>query len=1068
LLILHTANRYEELRDRLLVNFAATPVGDPFGSRQIIVPSMAVKRDLQLAITRHQGVCARVEFPFLAQWLWDSFAQFVEVPAVSPFAPQRLTWRLFKIFADTDFVAEHPRLQQFLGQADDVMRFELAQRVAGLFEQIVTYRPEWLADWREGRRAHLPPNAARQDEDWQAALWRRVTDELGTSRRHPATAFLAALASQTSGQLLEKLPASVVLFGLPTLPPQYLNVLLALSAHIDIALYQINPCAEFWFDIVDKKRLTRLQANGNADFHETGNPLLAAWGKQTQSLFALLFESDAVIESSADFVEHPDTLLGTTQNAILHLQNVPADFEIAAGDRSLEIHVCHSLTRELEVLHDRLLALHATQPDLRADQILVAVPDLEAAGPLIEAVFAARGSLPFHITGRAASTNNPVARCALAVLDAAMSRLPASEGIALLREPLIAHRFRLDENDVETLIDALREAGLHWGLDAHQRSREGLPEDYRHTWRDALGRLLLGVAVGHDDTTVPFQGILPVGQLSGSKAHVLGQLWLFLEALENLRQRLSRPLLHSEWLDVWLAALDSFQAPQEESLEAMQQVRTIMADLVAEMSEGQADNFTAPVARAALAEALDSAQRGGIPGGAITFAALPSLRSLPYRVVCLLGLNDGVFPSVQRPLEFDLLASDYRLGDRQRRLDDRNLFLDLFLSARETLHLSYTGRSQHDDSPMPPSVLLAELLDHLRPVLGDQGVASLVVHHPLQAFSFRYRDALADPRLMTFETTLKSTTIQPLAFFGRPLPSPEADDDNAISLTDLHAFFRHPARAVLRDQLGIKLADTADEICDEEPLLMDQPDTWPLQDRLLQTALNGASESELLALALAGAEVPSGAVGLAQIKPMMSDLKTFAQAVSLRLQTACLPLVQSHLLFPIEAITVGLNCTFRNLRTDGLLRYRYAPLSAGDLIAAWLDHLALCAMAPKGVSLHTEHLGRGERAVFGSVDNPQALLSDWVAAYWQGLQMPLVFPPKTAWALKSQGESAAQTAWHNAFQSRGEALDVWWQLALRGKIDNHNLFGSVLFSEMEALSDLLLGPLLAHLESNDG
>ena len=1083
MLTLHTANRYEDLRDRLLDHLALSPLPDPFAARQIIVPSMAIKRDLQLAISRRQGVCTRVEFPFLAQWLWNCFGQLVDVPEVSPFAPQRLTWRLFRIFGDRTFVASQPRLQHFLQHADPVMQLELAQRVAGLFEQIVTYRPEWLEAWREGKTAKLPTGAPRQDELWQAALWRRITHELGTARQHPATAFLHTLESLgEEGIQAAKLPSSVDIFALPTLPPQYLRVLHALAnststgspARINIRLYQLNPCAEFWFDVVDTKQLARLRANAKHDFHDVGNALLAGWGKQTQSQFSLLFDSDTLVEASADVVEHPnDTLLGQIQNAILQLQETPATTAAHAADRSLEIHVCHSLSRELEVLHDRLLSLRSQLPDLRADQILVAVPDLEAAVPAIEAVFGSRSGLPFHITGRSESTQNRVARSLLSVLDAATSRLPASEGIALLRNPLIARRFQLDEQDVESLVDALHTAGLHWGLG-----------DGKYTWRDALGRLLLGYAAGTPNTpdaSTPFLGQLPAG--AGGSGQLLGLLWRFLEALEQLHQRMKHALSAKDWLIVWQTALDSLLAPADEQLEEARQVRQLIATLSTEMAEGDSTTtFPAEIARTALMHALEAAPRGGIPSGAITFAALSSLRGLPFRIICVLGLNDGVFPSPQRPLEFDLLSNDYRPGDRQRRLDERNLFLDLLLSARETLHLSYTGRSQRDDSPMPPSVLISELLDHLRPAIGKAGIERLQVRHPLQAFSPRYQDAESDVRLTTYQTTLPPSgnpaNAEITPFFTAPLPPVNGTGDThwlTPSLSDLKAFFRHPARTLLRDRLGIRLQEGLADIDDEEPLLMGLPDTWPLLERLLPISLATenaqATGRDLEALALAGVEVPTGAVGLAQVRPLLENLQQFATTLRSRGEShsAPLPLAQIALFTEVDGTTLAAQLQLRDIHPTGLLRYRYSPLSAGDYIAAWLDHLALCLLAPPHVTRRTEHFGRDASGnvvsfAYVPVDDPSERLRDWIRAYWHGLHAPLMFPPKTAWALKQDSESAAQTAWFNRYQARGESLDPWWQLALRGTIrQGQSVFSSPLAKELQQWSDALLEPLIAHL-----
>lgn len=1087
MLLLYTANRYEELRAHLLDKLGGAVSADPFASHPIIVPGMAIRRDLQLAIARQQGVCMGVEFAFLGQWLWTVLSQLVAVPDVSPFAPQRLSWRLYRILSDPAFVAAHPRLQHFLDQADPVLRLDLASRIADLFEQMVTYRPEWLDDWRAGRSAR-PGVDLGKDESWQAALWLRISRELGISREHPASAFLSAWETipETAQRLAAaKLPPRLDVFALPSLPPQYLRLLHRLSADMEICLYLLNPCAEYWFEVVDKKRLTRLHSTGQAAGHEVGNALLAAWGQQTQAQLALVYGSDTVVEVAAEVRDHPDTLLGRVQNAILHLRPLTPMDKPAAGDRSLEIHVCHALIRELEVLHDRLLTLSQELPDFSADQILVAVPDLETAAPLIDAVFGARGGLPYHITGRSQARENPVARALLAVLDASFSRMTASDGLALLREPLIAARFRLDENDVEALATALQTAGLHWGLEQNTPGGEG-GLAHRHGWRDALSRLLLAYAVGNEPVSRPYQGILPAP--TGINHRLLGRLGRFLDALEKLRSQVAEALPAQGWLKVWQGAMESLLIIDNDVLEEAQTVRKTLQTLAGEMTEGEGEvegagvtRFPPAVAHAALLNALDTLPRGGIPGGAVTFAALPSLRGLPYRVVCLLGLNDGQFPSPRRPPEFDLLAQNFRPGDRQRRLDERTLFLDLLLSAREFLHLSYTGRSQRDDSPMPPSVLVSALMDELLPLLGETGISRLCVEHPLQAFSPRYAKAGRDPRLTTFQpwpwkmaSRQEKTAIPPL--FTRSLAAP-GEAWQKPGLDDIQRFFRHPARFLLRDRLGIRLPSREEDMLDEEPLTLSAPDTWPLTRRLLSLELAAPVPSippDLSALALASSEVPVGSIGKAQVRPLLSAVSDFASRLRPLLESPCSEAGPVQVLG--EKIPLGLRLFLSDVRPHGLIRYRLAPLSATDIIAAWLDHLALCTLAPAGVALRTEHLGRETdgkivRCVFQPVQEPQILWQDWLEAYWQGLQEVLVFPPRTAWEMQQEtakGKTlSSSSAWLNDWQQSGEALDPWWQLALRGKLEDNNLLGSPLSKELKHWCAVLLAPMKASLEQED-
>ncbi|WP_303785803.1 exodeoxyribonuclease V subunit gamma [Azovibrio restrictus] len=1096
MLHLATSNRYEVLKARLLARLAEAPP-DPFRAQEVIVPSAAVKRDLQLAMARVYGVAAGVEFPFLAQWLWERIAQLVPVQAVSPFAPERAAWRLFRLFQDEALVAAHPRLAGYLAEADLVMVLDLARRVASLFEHYITYRPDWLEAWSRGEPARLPGAGPRerQDEAWQMALWQRFTAGLGTASRHPSAAFFDALeALGSEGVAKAGLPAEAHLFGLSTLPPLYLKMLARLSRWVDIHLYLLNPCREYWYELVAQKRQARLEAAGKGEYLDDRYPLLADWGRQTQALFGLILESVAeVSEEDGDFrPSGQNTLLARFQDSILKLEAPAAgEWLLAPDDRSIEIHVAHSLTRELEILHDQLLERFEADPALGPGDVLVALPDLDAAAPLIDAVFGTAGRLPYTITGQKAVRSNPVARLLLQLLDLAAppARLPASQVFALLQEPLVAAALGLDEQDLAQLHQGLLEAGVHWGLDGAGRTAAGLPGDVRHTWRDALARLLLGYALPAG-ASQPFAGIAPAGGLAGSRARVLGALWRVLENLEALSEALARPCTAAEWRDLWQAQLGLWLGEHPGSPEEAEALRAVLAalePLAQAMAEGDAATpIPWPAARAALETALEAQARGGMPAGSITFTALPSLRQLPYKLICLLGLDDGVFPRPERPLEFDLTPLEIRPGDRQRRQDERNLFLDLILAAREGLYLSYTGRSQRDDTPLPPSILVAELLEFLCRATGAKP-ERLCLQHPLQAFSPRYfsEDARPDPRLVSYqgayaEALNRQQAVAPAPapvwnegaeegadeedeggvptpqprFFPAPLPAAGA---GRVVLAQLQAFFRHPGRALLRDRLGLSLPLGAAELEDEEPLVLDGLDRHQLADRLLPAALAGAGREELLALARSGPELPSGRLGEALLSSEVEALLVFARELQPRLAG----LEPEPLAFDLEVAGQHLAGALHHWGPAGLLRYRCARAGAADYLGAWLDHLCLNALAPAGVARETLHVARDRVFRLRPVAEPLPLLAGLLEHYRRGLAAPLPFYPRTAWAWVTEGEAKARQQWRGSQQRPGEAADPWWSLALRGEADP-------LGEPFATTARALLEPLQAHLDEPQG
>ncbi|HSN33595.1 MAG TPA: exodeoxyribonuclease V subunit gamma, partial [Ideonella sp.] len=883
MLQLHFSNRHESLASQLLERLAGS-AGDPFAGDELIVPSAALRRELTLAIARAHGVCANVRFDFLARWLWRQIGRVLPaVAAESPFEPALLQWRLHAAFGDAGFVGAHPRLARYLAGADPLMRFELAGRVAALLEQYVTYRPDWLEAWQQGRGVDLGTagDAARADLRWQAELWRRLAGELGLDAPHPSAAFVDALRHGGAALVRSSgLPAHAHVFALPAMPPLHVELLEQLGRWIDIDLYVLNPCREYWFEVIDRRRLGHLAARGRAAGHEEGNRLLAAWGRQTQAHVDLLVDrcADAVDDSRFVANDAP-SLLAALQNAILDLVELaPGSLALTPDDRSIEVHACHSLTRQLEVLHDRLLGLFAADAALRPDDVLVVLPDLEAAAPLIDAVFGtvpAERHVPYAMTGRARSRVSAPARALLALLALADSRVPASALFGLLQQSIVARRFALDDDALERVHGWMRDAGIRWALDARHRADAGVPADERHTLADGLARLFLGYALPAD-AGAPFAGLLPAGDAEGNEAVALGALWRYTEALARLHDDVRAPRLPAAWAELLHDATDRFLAPADDELEDLRELHAAIADLAESMQQGGvAEPLPLTVVQAALAERLDHPARGGVPTGSVTFASMASLRGLPFAVVCAIGLDDGAFPSGGRPAEFDLMAAAPRRGDRQRRDDERNVFLDLLLAARRHLHLAYTGRSVRDNAPLPPSVLVAELLDVLVPAIAADPASAdalhaarrrLVVEHPLQSFALEAFAIEGDPRLRSHDGELadalrrgldaapapadvdtgpddpdeaEDRDLEPLpAFFTQPL-APPGTEWHEVAVEQLVEFFRNPCRYLLKRRLGVELQGEVDELEDDEPFLADWPGRTALARRLLPLLLDG-------------------------------------------------------------------------------------------------------------------------------------------------------------------------------------------------------------------------------------
>ncbi len=1137
MLTLFYANRYEVLVEALLGELAHCS-SNPWQAESIIVPSTALRRRLELDLASRFGVCANVNFTYLGQWLWQQVGQMFSLPPQSLYAKERLVWRCYRLLdPQNECWAEDDRVGAYLRVADESMRYELAQRVAALFDQYLTYRPDWLIAWQEGRSVLSAPDAVQQtgqpalianqaqrsDERWQAELWRCLSAET-QALNEPALSmqhFLIELRQQATQatSATAAWPQRVSVFALPTMPPLHLAVLRELASYMDVHLYLLNPCREYWYDIVRTGRVAELALAQQIDYQEIGNSLLAEWGRQTQAQLHVLQEmtQDTAVLEATKYLENPaPTWLAAVQNAILNLQEQPLkpDTEAADGVESIEVHVCHSLVRQLEVLHDRLLALFNQDPTLEPADVLVAVPNLTDAAPLIDAVFghvftAMSGPqrIPYYITGLPPSRINPIARVLDSMLTLPQREVALTDLLEWLQVEALAARYGIEAVQLEIVENWLQAAGARRGFAPESDAPSASPK--RHTFADALMRLYLGYAL--PEGALPNGGWLPIAG-AGGEAELLGRLSDLVDALDEFAHACTIARTAEGWHVLLNAALERFFSTQVPYASQVAQVQQALSELAEAITAGAPDTLIpAAVIRRALASTLDAAAPGGVPSGGVTFAAFPSLRGLPYRVICLLGLEQGVLPSIARADEFDLMAAFGRTGDRQRRADERNLFLDLLLAAREYLLLAYTGRSLRDNAPLPPAAPVDELLDYLSQALAGADAAPealriarqrFIIEHPLQAFSNDYFPSVVtrDSRLFTYDATraeIATTLALPaeqraklLPFFAKPLAAAGASE---VAFADFAQFWRHPGRALLRDRLGASLRYSTSAPVDTEPFEFDWSARDALAMRLLPLLLaDDAVTEEALAesnddalpialaeraarIAQASPEIPSGALGEIWCKHELNTLTQFAVRVRKALVNSVpysftlnlkplwpvdLPVPDSRV--GITDAPVTLNGTFSALTEQGLVLYRYARPNVRDYLDAWLHHLALCIAAPADVIPRTLWLGQTQSFTFTAVTDAACYLGQLIALYQAGLCSPLHFFPKSAWAAVTESEAAASRVWLGTQQTIGEAQDPYWRTALREQSGE-----AVLDEEFMKLARSVFEPLQEHLEINE-
>ncbi|MDM0012468.1 exodeoxyribonuclease V subunit gamma [Variovorax sp. J22P168] len=948
-------NHPEAMRDLMLAWMARHPLA-PLEDEWVLVQSNGVAQWLRLSLARDAdeggiGIAAALQTELPATFIWQAYRAVLgaqAVPQASPFDKSLLVWRLMRLLPALLEEEVFAPLRRFLAEDGDLRkRHQLAERLADLFDQYQVYRADWLAGWAAGHDSIVASRAGEQPLPealrWQPRLWRALQDDVGAAgAAHGRAAvhrrFMEAAAAW-QGERPAGLPRRLVVFGISSLPQQSLEVLAALARWTQVLMCVHNPCAHDWSHIVADKDLLRAErwrqqrrpgsegAIADEALHLHAQPLLAAWGKQGRDFIRLLDAHDeregyaqrfeAIGQRIDVFDANPgDSLLRQLQDDIRDLRPLAESRALwpaldAEADRSIRFHVTHGPQREVEVLHDHLLSAFAADPTLRPRDVIVMVPDVAAYAPHIQAVFGLLAAddprhVPYTLADQGQRHHDPLLGALEKLLALPQSRIAVSDLLDLLEVPALRTRFGIDESRLPLLHRWISAANIRWGLHAEQRRTLDLPlASGQNSWDFGLQRMLLGYAVGSGES---WADVEPLDEIGGLDATLLGALAQLLATLELHWRSLSAPAAPALWGERLRALLADFFAADEDSdgftLQRLELSLQQWLDACA--SAGLAEALPLSVVREHWLAQLDRPTLNQpFFAGAVTFATLMPMRAIPFRVVALLGMNDGDYPRSRVPMDFDLMGHDWRPGDRSRREDDRYLFLEALLSARERLHLSWVGRSIHDDSERAPSVLVAQLRDHLAAgwcLAGDEALSpreagarlldALTVHHRLQPFHPDYFTQGSDPRLFSHAREWRAG-LRPRAEQGAAGVSELApwDFEGPLTLRLLSDFAKDPVKSFFRQRLGIHFEADDPVGEDEEPFAIDALENWQLQDELIQAqraaieagdSREAAMQHRLERMARRG-ELPAGQFGVLTqqqlAQPMDKMFADYAQAL---------------------------------------------------------------------------------------------------------------------------------------------------------------------------------------------
>jgi len=1011
----------------------------------ILIPQAAMRRWLQATLAERYGIAANLQF--LTPGEFVAKALDANIPGRGEdLTAAALHWRVYAALNDADLLL-HPALAPWRdymqGEPPDPLRpWALAGELAAIFEKYQAWRRDWLLAWEHNAPANDP----------QAILWQQI----GAARQHRARRIDTYLArfADAGAALPQGLPRRLFVFATLNISPDVLRVIATQARVGTLHFYLPTPARDDWGE-----RFTKPD--------QGQRPLLHAWGGAGRDFIHVLGSYEVVhprgeIEAFVEPEPHPKRLLHRLQADLFHTRaepGFPLRDALDTLDPSLQFHACHTRLRELQALYDQLRALlddARFDPPLEPRQIAVLAPDIDPYAAYLPAVFGRSGSehyLPWTLADASPLQAEPLADLFRQLLNLPLSRFGLSEILDLVASAPLQETSGLDADAVERLHHWLHAAGARWGLSAAHRQRHSAPPDHAYTWQFALDRLLLGHASGSD---AEIAGIAPWPELEGSALDALDTLIRLLRVLARYGQALNAAMPPAQWRERLLALLQALlpqtlEPAAQRTLERLHRLIEAFANDAA--SAGFEAGIPAEIVRAHFASVLSEADtRAPLLTGGISFARMVPLRLLPFRVICILGMNDGDYPRRDPAAGLNRLANalgtpERRPGDRSLREDDRFLFLQLFSAAQEVFYLSWLGADPRDGSAREPSVLVRELIEAAAAQHADPASVrkQLTVHHPLQPFAAAaFGGDQDEPRRFSYQRQWYPAAGGTFAA-RQPLPpwfnTPFADEsvpEDRLSLDTLRRFLADPAGQFLRERLGWRPGGEIEASDDIEPLTVPAQgrERRRLQQHILSDLLQGHDPERLYPRLRARALIPSGALGEQQCQILVAHTRPAFDAFT-----------RWHDRQPLHVHTCEINLhgtriygQIDGLHRQGLVRLFPGEPSASAVIRIGLDWLLLNAagvsmpvlqFCDNGKGLYGPHLLPALPA--GEAQNALALL---LQLRQQGLQAPLLFAPYTGWeiwnAKPEQREKVARAKWYGGDHLWGESSGEALQLAFRG------------------------------------
>ncbi len=792
----------------------------------IVTQTDGMNNWLNYEIANHLGIAANIKFikpNELVQKMYYSAALISEIATTR----ETITWHIFRVLGQRAFIDNFPAIAAYYiaeNLDEAVKRIALAQKIADLFDQYIVYRPEMIRNWNNEN--------FNQEEDWQYFLWNAIKPFIGKNKIELVDELSEAINNPDFKNRIKKRFPAVYFFGISIITSYHLHALTVISDAINISFLMVNPApGSYWFEDRNEKYLAFLQAKNKTILPVEGNSLLLNWGKLIQNTFLLLFKNDDIInvydELEVD-VPKGNSLLKQLQLQIME-NNVTESKTFTQEmilDNSIHINSCFTILREVESLYNFIIhQLHFKKEQILPAEMLVMTTDINLYTPYIRAVFdAAPTKFYYNIADQSMASDDGISAVLNELLQLREKTFTSERIARLLDFSMIRNNFKVF--DIELIRHVIASANIRFGID-----NEIDDETFLVSWEYGLKRIMYGIAIADEsiyEAEPDHQKFFPVNLVEGATREqvisfvhfVKGLIWMLRE--RRLKRSVANWIVHLKEITRFFFANDTSDTQEERSL----------LEEKLNAYDGMISGFDEPIEFDVFVHNFSteieplSSEKKFIAGG-ITFCSMIPMRSIPFKFVAMLGMNNNAFPRTDRTVSFDLMQLHKKRGDRNLKQSDRHLFLETLTAAQQYFYISYIGQDVGSNKTLPASIVVDELLSYIsKRIQTGVDVNQMLTEQPLHSHSNRYANgqAFLYQYLGSDDRSLQNfilNEVEPITF------------PTKISLQDFSRALNHPVQYYYNKVLTIYFSNTEIALPEAEPFNIDKLIEWYLSSSIL-------------------------------------------------------------------------------------------------------------------------------------------------------------------------------------------------------------------------------------------